>query len=100
MYSRVNSNLLEDRLDAEFYSLEQIKNHKTLQDYGVIPLSAYCNGINVGYTGELTSVYRAQGTTLFAFPISTVFFLAMTMLIMSQMILQPITLKYGFEITI
>ncbi|EFK8586999.1 restriction endonuclease subunit S [Escherichia coli] len=65
MYSRVNSNLLEDRLDAEFYSLEQIKNHKTLQDYGVIPLSAYCNGINVGYTGELTSVYRAQGTTLF-----------------------------------
>ncbi len=36
MYSRVNSNLLEDRLDAEFYSLEQIKNHKTLQDYGVI----------------------------------------------------------------
>ncbi|EIW8657736.1 restriction endonuclease subunit S, partial [Klebsiella pneumoniae] len=55
MYSRVNSNLLEDRLDAEFYSLEQIKNHKTLQDYGVIPLSAYCNGINVGYTGELTS---------------------------------------------
>ncbi|EPQ2325073.1 TPA: restriction endonuclease subunit S [Klebsiella pneumoniae] len=65
MYSRVNSNLLEDRLDAEFYSLEQIKNHKTLQDYGVIPLSAYCNGINVGYTGELTSVYSAQGTTLF-----------------------------------
>ncbi|HAN2106381.1 TPA: restriction endonuclease subunit S [Escherichia coli] len=65
MYSRVNSNLLEDRLDAEFYSLEQIKNHKILQDYGVIPLSAYCNGINVGYTGELTSVYRAQGTTLF-----------------------------------
>ncbi|HCT7748734.1 restriction endonuclease subunit S, partial [Klebsiella pneumoniae] len=65
MYSRVNSNLLEDRLDAEFYSLEQIKNHKTLQDYGVIPLSAYCNGINVGYTGELTSVYRDQGTTLY-----------------------------------
>ncbi|HBS1954989.1 TPA: restriction endonuclease subunit S, partial [Klebsiella pneumoniae] len=53
------------RLDAEFYSLEQIKNHKTLQDYGVIPLSAYCNGINVGYTGELTSVYRDQGTTLY-----------------------------------
>jgi type I restriction enzyme S subunit len=65
MYSRVNSNLLEDRLDAEFYTLEQIKNHKTLQDYGVIPLSAYCNGINVGYTGELTSVYRDQGTTLY-----------------------------------
>ncbi len=65
MYSRVNSYLLEDRLDAEFYSLEQIKNHKTLQDYGVIPLSAYCNGINVGYTGELTSVYRDQGTTLY-----------------------------------
>lgn len=65
MYSRVNSNLLEDRLDAEFYSLEQIKNHKTLQDYGVIPLGAYCNGINVGYTGELTSVYRDQGTTLY-----------------------------------
>ncbi|HHX7584522.1 restriction endonuclease subunit S [Klebsiella pneumoniae] len=52
-------------MDAEFYSLEQIKNHKTLQDYGVIPLSAYCNGINVGYTGELTSVYRDQGTTLY-----------------------------------
>ncbi|OUY24962.1 restriction endonuclease, partial [Klebsiella pneumoniae] len=30
-----------------------------------IPLSAYCNGINVGYTGELTSVYRDQGTTLY-----------------------------------
>ncbi|EIX9232447.1 TPA: restriction endonuclease subunit S, partial [Klebsiella pneumoniae] len=29
------------------------------------PLSAYCNGINVGYTGELTSVYRDQGTTLY-----------------------------------
>ncbi|MGQ8528474.1 restriction endonuclease subunit S [Klebsiella pneumoniae] len=56
---------MTDRLDAEFYSLEQIKNHKTLQDYGVIPLSAYCNGINVGYTGELTSVYRDQGTTLY-----------------------------------
>ncbi|MHB2346001.1 restriction endonuclease subunit S [Klebsiella pneumoniae] len=30
-----------------------------------MPLSAYCNGINVGYTGELTSVYRDQGTTLY-----------------------------------
>ncbi|MEH8936704.1 restriction endonuclease subunit S, partial [Klebsiella pneumoniae] len=39
--------------------------HKALQDKGVIPLSAYCNGINVGYTGELTSVYRDQGTTLY-----------------------------------
>ncbi|HDS9226068.1 TPA: restriction endonuclease subunit S [Klebsiella pneumoniae subsp. pneumoniae] len=28
-------------------------------------MSAYCNGINVGYTGELTSVYRDQGTTLY-----------------------------------
>lgn len=100
MYSRVNSNLLEDRLDAEFYSLEQIKNHKTLQDYGVIPLSAYCNGINVGYTGELTSVYRDQGTTLYRVSDINGIFLAMTMLIMFQMILQPITLKYGFEITI
>lgn len=65
MYSRVNSQLLEDRLDAEFYSLEQIRNHEILQYYGVRPLSAFCNGINVGYTGELTSVYVNKGTTLY-----------------------------------
>lgn len=65
MYSRVNSQLLEDRLDAEFYSLEQISNHEILQCYGVRPLIAFCNGINVGYTGELTSVYVNKGTTLY-----------------------------------
>lgn len=65
MFSFVKTEILEDRLDAEFYSEDQIHNLKKLKAIGVLPLKDFCTGINVGYTGELTSVYSENGVALF-----------------------------------
>lgn len=65
MYNFVKENLILDRLDAEFYSIDQINNQKKLEDYGVKPLNSYCTGVNVGYTGELGPLYSDQGTFLY-----------------------------------
>lgn len=65
MHNRINFSSLEDRLDAEYYSEEQLKNKATLEEFGVYPFHSICSGINVGYTGELTSQYRDTGTILY-----------------------------------
>lgn len=63
--SFVSNSLLGDRLDAEYYSTEQIENQITIDKFGCTPLFELCNGINVGYTGELTSLYSNKGTPLY-----------------------------------
>lgn len=61
----VSSSILVDRLDAEFYSEDQINNWCHLERYGYYSLQELCDGINVGYTGELTSVYSREGVPLY-----------------------------------
>lgn len=65
MLSFVKTEILEDRLDAEFYTEDQIENLNKLKKFGILPLTDYCLGINVGYTGELTSVYSESGVPLY-----------------------------------
>jgi type I restriction enzyme S subunit len=65
MYNRVDISSLSDRLDAEYYTEDQIQNLRVLDDFGIYPLYKVCTNINVGYTGELTSQYTDEGTVLF-----------------------------------
>ncbi|MFT5634883.1 MAG: type I restriction enzyme S subunit [Cognaticolwellia sp.] len=65
MYNRVDITSLSDRLDAEYYTEDQIQNLTILNSFGVFPFYKVCTSINVGYTGELTSQYTDKGTVLY-----------------------------------
>lgn len=65
MFNFVSTSLLADRLDAEFYSEDQIKNQQLLVNYGSVAFESLCHAINVGFTGELTSVYVNSGVPLY-----------------------------------
>lgn len=65
MHNRISPDILISRLDAEYYSQEQVLNITTLEKFGAFPLKDVCSDINVGYTGELTSQYVLSGVPLY-----------------------------------
>lgn len=65
MFNFVPTSLLADRLDAEYYSEDQISNQRILEEFGVNELTNVCHSINVGFTGELTSIYVQSGVPLY-----------------------------------
>jgi len=57
--------LKSERLDSEFYRSSFLNNAEELKRFGAKELKNFCLSINVGFTGELTSVYVESGVGLF-----------------------------------
>jgi type I restriction enzyme, S subunit len=57
--------LLGDVLNAEYYKRSFHSISAALRAAGAVRLDSICRGINVGFTGELSSVYVSSGVKLF-----------------------------------